>query len=180
MSVLRVTSAADICNQYITRIKQTFDRQRCGETTDHGIPNEQFGFMLTDCWRTEEFCTFYEATWYDWMSCGDNTRESYYSVNRATGKVASISDFVSEQDIPKLAELLLKYLKNYSGQLWTHPGFEWVATQPIELLRQMNGCALIREGLIIYYYPYEIGCGADGQFNATIPYQELYGILYSE
>ena len=41
-----------------------------------------------------------------------------------------------------------------------------------------SGSALIEEGLIVYYYPYNLGSGGDGEFEAIIPYKELEGILY--
>ena len=175
-----VASSADICNQYIRQIRKKFDQFQCTGEGDHDVPNEQFGYLLTDCWRTEQYCTFYESTWYDWLSCGDNTTESYYSVDVKTGRVASITDFIQERDLTRLATLMMKYLKNFKGDLWYHPDFEWVPTDPLELLKAMNGCALIREGLIIYYHPYEIGCGADGQFNAVIPYKELTQLLANQ
>lgn len=50
---------------------------------------------------------------------------------------------------------------------------EHASEDPVKLLGDADGCALIREGLIIYYHPYHIGCGADGQFTAVIPYGEL-------
>ncbi len=175
--VLAVSSSADICNKYINRIHKVFNKQTCRNNEDHDCPNEQFAFLLTDCWSTEKYCTFYEASWYDWMSCGDTTAESYFSVNRETGQVATITDFVLEKDLPCLANLMMKYLKNYKGELWANPDFEWVPTDPLELLKAMNGCALIREGLIIYYHPYEIGAGADGQYNAVIPYDKLKSVL---
>lgn len=168
-------SPADICNKYISLIKMVFRQQDC--CGDNGSPNEQFGFLLTDCWRTERYCTFYEATWYDMMSCGDNTRESYYSVDLNTGKVATLEDFVPKSKWQKLADIMLKHLRNGNGDLWKHPDFDWVLSDSLALLKAMNGCALIREGLIIYYYPYEIGCGADGQFNAVIPYNTIRQIL---
>ena len=173
----KVVSSADICNQYIGLIRKKFNQIQCTGEGDHDAPNEQFGYMLTDCWETEQYCTFYESTWYDCMSCGDNTTESYYSVDLKTGRLATISDFVQEKDFPRLANLMMKYLKNYKGELWAYPDFEWVPTDPLELLKAMNGCALIREGLIIYYHPYEIGAGADGQFNAVIPYDKLKSVL---
>ena len=111
------------------------------------------------------------------MSCGDNTTESYYSVDIETGRVATITDLVQEKAILRLANLMMKYLKNFKGEIWENPDFEWVPTEPLKLLMAMNGCALIREGLIIYYHPYEIGAGADGQFNAVIPYNRLKSIL---
>lgn len=176
-NILKVSSSADICNLYIRCIQKSFNQLTCDEIGDHGTPNEQFAFLLTDCWRTDKYCTFYESKWYDWMSCGDNTTESYFSVNIETGEIATVTDFVREKDLPRLANLMMKYLKNYKGELWVYPDFEWVASEPLDLLKQMNGCALIREGLVIYYHPYEIGCGADGHFKAVIPYSELKGIL---
>lgn len=173
----KVVSSADICNQYISRVRKKFDQIQCSGEGDHDVPNEQFGYLLTDCWKTERYCTFYESTWYDCMSCGDNTTESYYSIDSETGRVATITDFVLEKDLLRLANLMMKYLKNYKGELWANPDFEWVPTDPLELLKAMNGCALIREGLIIYYHPYEIGSGADGQYNAVIPYDKLKRLL---
>ena len=172
-NILSVSSSADICNQYIKQIANTWNEQTCLEDGDHNYPNEQFGLLLTDCWRTEKYCTFYEAKWYDWMSCGDNTEESYYSVNTKTGEVATITDFVKEEDMSKLATIMMRYLKNYRGEIWSGPVFDWISSEPLKLLKAMNGCAMIREGLVIYYHPYEIGCGAEGQYNAVIPYSVL-------
>ena len=176
-NVASVASASDLCNQYIRRINRAFNKQIHGECEGHDIPNEQHGYLLTDCWATDNYCTFYEAKWYDMMSCGDNTTESYFTVNRETGQELELSDIVSENDYPKLAKIMMDYLKNYKGELRAGPSFERTPTKALELLKARNGCALIREGLIIYYYPYEIGAGADGQFNAVIPYDRLKGIL---
>ena len=158
-------SSADICNKYISKIHAEFDLQECFGDSD--MPNEQFGFLLTDCWRTEKYCTFFEATWYDMLSCGDTTRESYYSVDLINGKVATLADFVPEAKWPALAEMMLQYLRSGNGELYKVP------TDALNLLKDLDGCALIREGLVIYYYPYHIGCGADGEFKAVIPYKKL-------
>ena len=31
-----------------------------------------------------------------------------------------------------------------------------------------NNCAMVKEGVLFYYHPYAIGCGADGQYNLII------------
>lgn len=170
--VLDVESAADIRNRYIWKVSEEFHRQRRGQYTDQNVPNDQYGYLLTDCWRTDKYCTFYEATWHDMLSCGDPTTESYFSVNIETGEPATITDFVDGKDLPKLAKLLIKHLTNYKGQPWPPGAGERIPSDPLEILNRMDGCALIREGLIIYYHPYTIGCGADGQFYAIIPYSE--------
>ena len=37
-----------------------------------------------------------------------------------------------------------------------------------KLLQEADGAAIINEGLLIYYKPYKIGCGAEGQYNLVI------------
>lgn len=172
-----LSSSAEICNYYISQAKKDNIVQECLGAEDSGSPNEQYGYLLTDCWETPLYCTFYVATWYDWLSCGDNTRESYISVNKTTGKVAQLEDLIKSESLPKLEKLLFKYLKNYNGELWVDCRTNIKDIKPSDILNDRNGCALIKEGLVIYYYPYNIGSGAEGQFNAIIPYKELAGIL---
>jgi len=47
----------------------------------------------------------------------------------------------------------------------------------LNLLAGMDGIAIIPEGVIVYYHPYAIGSGAEGQYNALIPVNELKGII---
>lgn len=37
-----------------------------------------------------------------------------------------------------------------------------------KLLQEADGAAIINEGLLIYYRPYKIGCGAEGQYNLVL------------
>lgn len=170
-------SASDICNHYIRQVEQYYKRQECSGDGFPERPNAQRGYLLADCWKTSKYCTFYEATWYDEMSCGDNTKQSYFSVDRKTGKTASLADLVKEEAIPALAKLLVKYLKSSNGELWVDIMPEHVSQDTASLINDMDGCALIREGLVIYYHPYQIGSGADGEFMAVIPYQSIRKML---
>ena len=171
-NVLAVKSAGDICRQYIRRIEESV-RHECQEDGLHGEMNEQSGFLLTDCWQTDKYCTFYVATWYDMLSCGDNTTQAYYSVDKKTGRVATLEDFVPKSRWPALAEILYKYLKNSTGKLWVDENPDRSTFDPMETLNDRSGCALIREGLVIYYYPYGIGAGYEGEVMAVIPLDEL-------
>lgn len=171
-NVLAVKSAGDICRQYIRRIEESI-RHECQEDGLHGEMNEQSGFLLTDCWQTDEYCTFYEATWYDMLSCGDSTTQAYYSVDKKTGRVATLEDFVPQSQWPELAAMLFKYLKNSLGVLWVDENPDRAASDPMEVLEDRRGCALIREGLVIYYFPYSIGGGYEGEIMAVIPHKEL-------
>ena len=179
-TVPELKSTSEILNHYMRQLQSDINNRRHGEYLDNGIPNEQFGFLFTDCWQNGKYCTFYEATWYDWMSCGDQTKENYYSVNMETGVPAKLGDLVKVEEYPKLANLLMKYLKNCSGELWIDGLVDSSNVDPIEVLQKYNSCALIREGLVISYYPYAIGSGADGQITALIPYSEISELLINE
>ena len=171
-NVLAVKSAGDICRQYIRRIEESV-RHECQEDGLHGEMNEQSGFLLTDCWQTDKYCTFYEATWYDMLSCGDSTTQAYYSVDKKTGRVATLEDFVPKSRWPTLAEILYKYLKNSTGKLWVDENTDRSTFDPMETLNDRSGCALIREGLVIYYFPYAIGGGYEGEIMAVIPHDKV-------
>lgn len=157
-----IENAKQICDHYIKETKLRYDSKPCYMNPDeHSIPMEQNGIIITDVWQKDDICTFFESRWFDYLSCGDNTRKSYYSVDRKTGKVLELEDLIEIADTTAFEKLIYKHL-DHEPQAG-HVGLASV----------MDGCALIREGLIIYYYPYHLGCGADGQFYALIPYEEL-------
>lgn len=39
--------------------------------------------------------------------------------------------------------------------------------------KKQDGIALIKEGLVIFFHPYLIGCGYEGQYNVVVTYDEL-------
>ena len=89
-----------------------------------------------------------------------------------TGQTASLADLVGAENLPRVAELLVDSLKNANGELWKDSRKD-SKIDPISLLEQRDGCALIREGLIIYYHPDTIGIGAEGSFSAIIPLDKI-------
>lgn len=161
-------SAEETCQYYMDQLGHLYDDWVCSGEGDPGSYNEQSGLLIVDCWRAGGLCTFYRADWYDWMSCGDNTKESYITVNAKTGKEMHLEDLVRPEKFDDLSALVLSHLTNGKGE---------APVESNDVLARANGCGLIREGLIIYCYPYNLGCGADGQYNALIPYEELDGIL---
>ena len=48
-------------------------------------------------------------------------------------------------------------------------GDDDTAVSPDELISEVSGCAIINEGIMFYYLPYIIGCGAEGEYNLVIP-----------
>ena len=77
-----------------------------------------------------------------------------------------------------MAELMMAHLTNGRGEIYAEQ-YPDAFKNNHEVLSLANGCALISEGLVIYFYPYILSIGADGQYDAVIPYSELEGILNS-
>ena len=128
--------------------------------------------MIADVWQKRRFHTFLVTAWYDWNSCGANMACSYVTVDASTGKEVTYASLIRQSDEPKLSALMLKYLRNES-EGWVENAARVTDYQAEQLISLMDGCALLKEGLLIYYYPYTIGCGADGEFIAIIPYEVL-------
>ena len=88
----------------------------------------------------------------------------------------SLADIVKPEMRDSLAALMVQRLVNGRGEYYFRQ-YEHTPDEYTDILDSANGCALIEEGLIIYFYPYNLGCGADGEYEAVIPYEELDEIL---
>lgn len=169
-------SSAFVRSYYIGAIRNHLTKHANHEAGQN-LPNEQHGLLISDCWQSDGYYTFYEGTWFDMDSNGNQTTESYFTVDSRTGEVLRIDALVAENGMPLLAELLPKYLinelgKHYEGNL-PEP---WNLSNQ-ELLSKMDGCALIREGLVIYYQPMVIDAALSGGYKAIIPYREIQDYL---
>jgi len=40
-----------------------------------------------------------------------------------------------------------------------------------------DNVAIVKEGVLFYYEPYSIGCGAEGQYNLILKYEDLKGLM---
>lgn len=166
--------ARQIADHYVGYARKVFRAEKCMHDPDcANAITEQNALFVGVAMLSDDICTFMTHTWFDQLSCGDRTRRSWYSVMRDTGKELKYQDIISEDCKDAFIDLLLANLRNCVG-LWTEEG-DCVGRD--ELLSCMNGCALVEEGLVVYYHPYNIGCGAAGQFNALIPYGDLLKII---
>ena len=170
------SSTEEICDYYIGQLSHLYDDWKCPGEGDHDILNEQAGLLLYDYWHNGNLYTFYRIDWYDALSCGNNSRESFYTVDATTGKQLKLLDLVKPEKFDDLSALMMPRLVNGKGEYIVQL-YDYYTLDDKDVLERANGCALIPEGLIIYFYPYNLGCGADGEFEAVIPYEELDGLL---
>lgn len=169
-------SDREICDYYIGQLNHVYDNWHCTGEGDHDVINEQAGLLLADCWNNGNLYTFHRMDWYDWLSCGNNTRESWWTVNAKTGKLLSLDDMVRQEKKDSLSNLMMAQLVNGRGELYAEQYAE-ASRNKLEVLSRADGSALISDGLVIYFYPYKLSFGSDGQYKAVIPYTELEGIL---
>lgn len=166
----------EICDYYIGRLRRTYDQWHCTGEGDNDILNEQAGLLLADCWHTGNLYTFYRIDWYDWLSGGNNARESWWTLDATSGRLLTLDDMILPEMKDSLSTLMMERLVNGIDELVVKRYPFEPADYP-DVLQRANGCALISEGLVFYFYPYNLGCGADGEYEAVIPYEELNGIL---
>lgn len=169
-------SDREICDYYIGQLNHVYDNWHCTGEGDHDVINEQAGLLLADCWNNGNLYTFHRMDWYDWLSCGNNTRESWWTVNAKTGKLLTLDDMVRQEKKDSLSNLMMAQLVNGRGELYAEQYAE-ASRNKLEVLSRADGSALISDCLVIYFYPYKLSFGADGQYKAVIPYTQLEGIL---
>ena len=165
-----------ICNYYMNQLQHAYDGWKCTGEGDPDSMNEQAGLLIVDYWNTGNLYTFYRIDWYDWMSCGNNTRESFWTVDAISGKLLGLEDLVLPEKIDTVTALMMPRLVNAKDEYIIQQN-PYKPEEYTSILQRADGCALIPEGLVIYFYPYNLGSGADGQYEAVIPYEELDGIV---
>lgn len=173
-----LTSDKAICDYFINQLQHAYDDWHCtgGDDHDHDVLNYQAGLLISDCWSSKNLCTFYIIEWMDLAGNGYNSQESYLTIDARSGKPMSISDLIHPDKFDSLAALMMPRLINGKKEYYIRQ-VDIAPEEYIGILNRANGCALISEGLIIYYYAYNLGFGCDGQYEAVIPYKELVGLL---
>ena len=91
------------------------------------------------------------------------------------GQHGSVSFGISKNDYGRFAKILMKYLTKAAGNCTE--ALEDYAADGSDILPLIDGCGLVKEGLVVYFYPYTLSAGNFGQFNAVIPLTALRGIL---
>ncbi len=81
---------------------------------------------------------------------------------RSTGLSELASDTLSGT-LPITALIRREYENEAKAKGFTPSNFT-----ESELLDKANGIAKINEGMILYFHPYNIGCGAEGQYNLVL------------
>lgn len=101
-------------------------------------------------------------------SCGCPSSADYYTINKITGKIFNLSDILSQHKFSAIERLILNEFDIETNA----NGRPTCGLTGRELINRANGIAKLNEGILFYYHPYNIGCGAEGQYNLIIPIEE--------
>lgn len=179
---MSLKSGKSICDYYINMLGKHYKEYT--DVCEHSDKEKnwcQDGRLIAEVWKKGQIHTFIVSDWSLFNDqCGDHTAVSYISVNSSTGKEIKCKDLIRRSDEKKMGDLLLKYVRNQE-EGWIEVGAEELIgvydgktdSTGIKLFNEMSGCGLLKEGLIIYYHPYTIGYGGNGEFFAIIPYNVL-------
>lgn len=101
-------------------------------------------------------------------SCGCPSHADYYTINKSTGNIFNLRDLLSRHNSAEIERLLLNEFDIETNA----NGRPTCGLTGKELINRVNGIAILSEGILFYYHPYNIGCGAEGQYNLIIPIEE--------
>lgn len=98
-------------------------------------------------------------------SCGCPSSADYYTINKRSGDILNLSESIPLSKRYDVANMIRhEYEKEAKAKGFTPSNYAGN-----ELIDKANGIAKLNEWMIIYFHPYNIGCGAEGQYNLILP-----------
>lgn len=94
-------------------------------------------------------------------SSGCTSFADYYTIKKSTGEVFTVADFLSQQKTYEIERIILNEFDISANS----KGYSTGSITGKQLIERADGIAKLREGILFYYHPYKIGCGAEGQYN---------------
>lgn len=101
-------------------------------------------------------------------SCGCPSSADYYTINKQSGKILTLSEFLSQCKRTDITDLIRREYENEAKS----KGFTPSDFSGSELLDKANGFAKLKGGVILYFHPYNIGGGAEEQYNLVLPIEK--------
>lgn len=100
-------------------------------------------------------------------SSGCPSSAIYYTLNNKTGNILKYRDIVGEDKDSLVYSL---QYEEYCKEFKKKEGPDYTPTHDVKSFEEVtkDNCAIVKEGVLFYYPPYEIGSGAEGQYNLII------------
>lgn len=98
-------------------------------------------------------------------SCGCPSEADYITYDITSGKPLSFQEVLEQYPVTGLKKKIRDAYVKAAKEGNFNPSDYMTGER---LLQEADGAAIINEGLLIFYKPYKIGCGAEGQYNLVI------------
>lgn len=152
---------------YFSRWFDEFDKNRnVGKDSLEGICPLRYSLVACRLFENEKVVTYLFESSVDYHgSSGCPSYADYLTINKETGMVLGYDDLFCpgcEADV----DILLR--QAYVDEQTRRGNDFYGAVYELMKPEFKNNCALVKEGVLFYYHPYAIGCGADGQYNLII------------
>lgn len=99
------------------------------------------------------------------LSCGCNSSADYYTINKQSGHILNLTESIPLSERADVANMIRHEYEKEA----TTKGFTPSNYTGDELIEKADGIAKLKDGIIIYFHPYNIGCGAEEQYNLILP-----------
>ncbi len=161
-----IRSGAEL-KDYFGRWFDEFDKVKNAEQDSLGdLWPLRYSLVACRIFENEKIASYLFESSVDYHgSSGCPSYADYLTINKETGIVLSYDDlFCSGSEVG--VDTLLR--KAYIDEQNRRGNNFYGAVDELMKPEFKNNCALVKEGVLFYYHPYAIGCGADGQYNLII------------
>lgn len=120
-------------------------------------------------YHDDEHTTYLVEGSFDWNATNGCPSYALYFTYDNTGKQLKYDDIFQPDTKREVMKLLKKVYRKEC-----RPGYgdyQW-STKDVG-----DNLALVKEGVLFYYEPYSIGCGAEGQYNLILKYEDVAPLL---
>lgn len=151
---------------------KTFNRIVASLSNEH--PSSEYGVTLEARVCVLAHKIYEDSVWVTYIiestvdyhgSCGCTSVAEYISYNKSNGSILTIQDIKGQYQDIDFAKLLWLEYEKAAAERDTTPNLYFSSKS---LLDKADGVAYTNCGLLLYFKPYNIGCGAEGQYNLLI------------
>lgn len=138
------------------------------ESAYEQVPEGRWCLVAHKVYDKGEQATYMVVESYDINgSNGCPSKAVYLTFDKKTGRLLLPKDVIAKYDEKDLKNQLWKAYKKEREVKGYGDEFD-TEVSPDELLTEVDGCAIINEGVLFYYQPYHIGCGAEAEYYLVV------------
>lgn len=164
-------SSQDIMN----RAKQIFNQftkknhELKSDVTGNEIPEARVCIVAHKIYDKGDWASYIIEFSFDYNgSCGCPSWADYITVNKKTAHRLTFGDLVEKYGLARVSDSLREAYVKAKGERNVELDVYNLTGQ--ELIDGADGCAIVSDGVMFYYRPYSVGCGAEGMYNLILDF----------